>query len=128
MPHGVSAEFEKKPAIKRKTGFTDGGCIVGAPYRWKPGQSGNPSGRPKKKPITEIFEKILEDGGNIEDISKAVMETLKTKGMAKVLLLDKMADRVEGKVKDELDVNVTLGLADQIATFRQKRLKSTSEE
>lgn len=25
---------------------------------WKPGQSGNPSGRPKKRPITEAFEAL----------------------------------------------------------------------
>ena len=31
------------------------------PYQFRPGQSGNPGGRPKKKPITEIYEEILED-------------------------------------------------------------------
>jgi hypothetical protein len=29
------------------------------PYRWQPGQSGNPSGRPKQVPILELFEKSL---------------------------------------------------------------------
>lgn len=91
------------------------------PHLWPKGVSGNPSGRPKKKPITEMFEKLLEDTGNMELVAKAVMETLQSKGMAKVLLLDKMADRVEGKVKDELDVTVNEGLAARVARLRAKK-------
>jgi hypothetical protein len=30
------------------------------PFRWKPGQSGNPNGRPKKEPITERYRQALE--------------------------------------------------------------------
>jgi hypothetical protein len=88
---------------------------------WPKGVSGNPGGRPKKKPITEMFERLLEQAANIEDIEASVMETLKSKGMAKVLLLDKMADRVEGKVKDELDVTVNEGLAARVARLRAKK-------
>ena len=87
-------------------------------HLWPKGVSGNPGGRPKKKPITEMFEKLMEDPENIELVRKSVMETLQSKGMAKVLLLDKMADRIEGKVKDELDVTVSEGLAERVAAFR----------
>lgn len=90
-------------------------------HLWPKGVSGNPGGRPKKKPITEMFERILEKTGNLELVEEAVMETLKSKGMAKVLLLDKMADRVEGKVKDELDVTVNEGLAARVARLRAKK-------
>ena len=88
---------------------------------WKPGQSGNPSGRPKKKPITEIFEKIFEETKNCDMVRDALIETLKSSGMAKVLLIDKMADRIEGKVKDEVELTVKEGLAEQIAKFRKKK-------
>lgn len=27
---------------------------------WKPGESGNPSGRPKRRPITDLYEKQLD--------------------------------------------------------------------
>lgn len=100
-------------AVKRRS--------LGRPF--KPGQSGNPSGRPKKKPITEMFEKLLEDTGNMELVAKSVLATLQEKGMAKVLLLDKMADRVEGKVREEIAMTVTEGLAERVSRFRSKKAK-----
>jgi len=30
------------------------------PYRFQPGQSGNPGGRPKKFPVTDMLREILE--------------------------------------------------------------------
>jgi Family of unknown function (DUF5681) len=40
--------------------FTANDCAARvAPYKWKPGQSGNPGGRPKKKPLTDELEKML---------------------------------------------------------------------
>jgi hypothetical protein len=32
----------------------------GAPYRFKPGQSGNPGGRPKKRPISDRYAELAE--------------------------------------------------------------------
>ncbi|HEY6329808.1 MAG TPA: DUF5681 domain-containing protein [Blastocatellia bacterium] len=32
----------------------------GAPHRFKPGQSGNPGGRPKKRPISDCYAAIAE--------------------------------------------------------------------
>lgn len=111
MPHGIPAAANSPETGKKK--------VFGRPFQ--KGVSGNPSGRPKKKPITEIFEKLLESEENKEFIAQSVMETLRSRGMAKVLLLDKMADRIEGKVKDELEVSVDEGLADQLAKFRARK-------
>lgn len=63
-----------------------------------PGRSGNPGGRSKKKHITELFERVLENKENIKEIEASVMETLKARGMAKVLMLREMAERTEGKI------------------------------
>ena len=32
----------------------------GAPYRWKPGVSGNPGGRPRRRPISERYAELAE--------------------------------------------------------------------
>jgi hypothetical protein len=73
-----------------------------------PGKSGNPGGRPKKKPITEIFEELLEDPKTRENIKKQVRDTMTMRGMAGVLLLKEAAERTEGKVSQELEINATV--------------------
>jgi len=78
------------------------------PFRWRTGQSGNPGGRPKRKPITEAYNEILAaidpktgmTGAQIlalEAFKKAVMDGNPT-------LIKEITDRVEGTVKQTLDV------------------------
>ena len=85
-----------------------------------PGQSGNPSGRPKKKPITEMYERILNDPDNIAAIEKATVSALRKGNMAMVLQLREMADRTEGKVTQPIEADVTVNLADAIAEARKR--------
>jgi len=90
---------------------------------WKPGQSGNPSGRPKKKPITELFEQLFEASESNESIKKQMLKTLTSRGMAGVLLLREAAERIEGKVTQEVEMNVNahIALAGVIEERRKKR-------
>jgi Family of unknown function (DUF5681) len=77
---------------------------------WKPGQSGNPSGRPKRKPLTDAYAAILE-----KRIPAAVAHKLQLIGRptyaqviamalaqeaikGKVNAAAEMADRVEGRI------------------------------
>ncbi len=92
-------------------------------YGWKKGQSGNPGGRPKKKPVTEIFEEILASTQDREAVKQQVKQTLTSKGMAGVLLLREAAERTEGKVAQpvEIDGQISLSLAETIQE-RRKRL------
>ena len=77
---------------------------------WKPGQSGNPGGRPKKKPLTEAYNLILK-----RRVPKDVLAKLALRGhptyaqviamalareaiKGKVHAAAEMADRVEGRV------------------------------
>ena len=88
--------------------------------KWKPGQSGNLSGRPAKKPITEMYERILNDPANLALIEEAVSKALTRGNMAMVLQLKEMSDRVEGKVTQPIQADVTVNLADAIAAARKR--------
>ncbi len=77
---------------------------------WKPGESGNPLGRPPKDvSITSHIKRLLEQEGekgrtNAELIAQALIDiakdSLNTKGKASIV--KEVLDRVEGKVKDTL--------------------------
>lgn len=87
---------------------------------WKPGESGNPSGRPKKKPVTEMYERILSDPKNLAAIEQATVRALLKGNMAMVLQLREMTDRVEGKVTQPIEADITVNLADAIAEARKR--------
>jgi hypothetical protein len=87
---------------------------------WKPGQSGNPAGRPKKKPVTEMYERILSNPDNLSAIEKATVKALLKGNMAMVLQLREMTDRVEGKVTQPIEADITVNLADAIAEARKR--------
>lgn len=69
------------------------------PYQFKPGQSGNPGGRPKKDIAAEIAQQLFD--GNAELIARAMLKQLK-KGNAKVFAV--LADRAWGKPHQQIDV------------------------
>lgn len=88
--------------------------------KWKPGQSGNPSGRPKKKLITQMYEEILNDPEHIAAIKAATVKALRNGNMAMVLQLREMADRTEGKVTQPIEADISVNLADAIAEARKR--------
>lgn len=91
--------------------------VIGRP--WPKGVSGNPAGRPKKTPITEIFEELLAEGATREAIKQQIKQTLTSKGMAGVLLLKEGAERIEGRVTQEIEMHVDVALAETVAQRRQ---------
>jgi len=70
--------------------------------RWKPGQSGNPKGRPpNKKYISEALRELLEsDPELLKELIKAITGKAK-KG--DVPAFKEISDRVEGKVADKIE-------------------------
>lgn len=90
---------------------------------FKPGQSGNPGGRPKKKPITELYEELLGDVDFMEGLKASLRGTVRKGNMAMVLQLREMTDRVEGKVTQPIAADITVNLADAIAAARKRAAK-----
>jgi len=58
MPHGPSKEHKASPENRRKTG--EANLAHGEPFRFKPGQSGNPGGRPRSARLSEAYRAKLE--------------------------------------------------------------------
>ena len=87
---------------------------------WKPGQSGNPNGRPQKKPVTEMYERIFSNPKNIAAFEKSIVRALSKGQMAMVLQLKEMTDRVEGKVTQPIEADISVNLADAIAAARKR--------
>lgn len=93
---------------------------------WKPGQSGNPGGRPKKQSITEELERLLAEeapnsGGRawVVVIAEALLQKAR-KGDVRAFA--ELANRMEGKPRQSLAVavNANIGLAERIAAARKR--------
>ena len=91
---GITPSTESKPVNPQFRGLIP----------WKPGQSGNPSGRPRK-PLTERLLKRLADNGESElaDVVGALLTHAKNTTEPKVAgasvkAIAEIFDRVEGKV------------------------------
>jgi hypothetical protein len=69
---------------------------------WKPGHSGNPGGRPKRKPITDVLLRMLS---NPEQCEAIVAVWLKQAKKGSINHLREMLDRVEGRVPQPLSVS-----------------------
>ena len=70
-------------------------------YEYKPGQSGNPGGRPKGKSITAELRKLIDEGTNAEDMAKILYAMAKRMSPSQLSALRELMDRTDGKVLDE---------------------------
>lgn len=74
------------------------------PWLWKPGQSGNPHGRPKK--LTSILEQVLfeeKDKNGITKAQKLVKAAVERAIKKSDFLVKEVWDRTEGKLKEDRD-------------------------
>jgi hypothetical protein len=94
---------QRESAISQETEKTD------RPWLWKPGQSGNPTGRPKKKPLTEALEKIYSDPEECMAAARALAKKVRSGSIAH---FQEAANRLDGRVSDtdESRGNVTFNV------------------
>src|ERR1017187_9707883 len=90
------------------------------PFMWKPGESGNPGGRPKKKPLTDAYAALLaklipndKEGRTFAEAIAQAMIKEAVKG--KVNAASEIADRIEGKSLQRVAVSDGDPLAELLA-------------
>jgi len=98
---------------------------AGKPYRWKKGQSGNPSGRPKSKTLSDAYRHKLEE---------PVPNDPEGRTWAELIAVAQVRDAVRGNVQAAREIaDRTEGRPRQAIEFEDKTLsqafeRMTSEE
>jgi len=82
---------------------------------WKPGQSGNPGGRPKRDVASEIAQAVFE--GNEEAIYRAMCKAL-LKGSPRLFVA--LAERAYGRLRESVKLSGMEGLAERVAAVRKR--------
>lgn len=107
------------PGNKQKTGFRGPSPDVGKPYRWKKGVSGNPSGRPKSKTLSDAYKHKLEE---------IVPNDAEERTWAELIAEGQIRDAVKGNVQAAREIaDRTEGRARQAIEFEDKTLSNAFE-
>jgi hypothetical protein len=77
--------------------------------RWRPGQSGNPGGRPKRTPLTDACREVLAQPvpGDTKGrtYAKAIAEKLAARAVeGDIRAAQELADRAEGKARQTVQI------------------------
>ena len=76
-------------------------------HGWKPGQSGNPAGRPKSRPIAAALKELC-DKNDGEALRALAAVCLKKALHGDYRFARELMDRIDGKVADALDITGAL--------------------
>jgi Family of unknown function (DUF5681) len=107
------------PENKHKTGFRGPSPDVGKPYQWKKGQSGNPSGRPKSKTLSDAYRNKLEE---------LVPNDPEGRTWAEIIAEAQVRDAVRGNVQAAREIaDRTEGRARQAIELEDKTLANAFE-
>ncbi len=92
---------------------------------FKPGQCGNPNGRPKGSGVTDRLKKLLDEEVTLKGKQTTMAEALAQVVLNKALKGDhkfvkELLDRVEGKVTDKLEVEGNMKIIQQRFTVAKK--------
>jgi len=86
---------------------------------WKPGQSGNPAGRPKgalnrSTLVRQLLDAKATDGGDGSVADQLVRAMIKKATNGDVNAYRELMDSAYGKIKDEADVGITYNLMPEL--------------
>lgn len=107
-------ESEKQTGIKRKV----------VPHSaWKPGQSGNPNGRPKKgTALTDIMREMFVENGAIP--KAIVAKLLQMAAGGDIAAIREVLDRIEGKPMQATDITTDGDKINQtLVIYKPEKLK-----
>ena len=104
---------------KQTTGYRLGGA-TGKGFR--PGKSGNPSGRPKRKFATKVYAELFRDPEFRAQFKASVRQIMTAgRGMASVLMAREVAERLEGKVEQAIELTGEIGISEIVTKVRDRK-------
>lgn len=94
---------------------------------WKPGQSGNPRGRPKKRLIDEALEDLLanNDAEAARDVAAALLKRARNGDLRAIQLI---AERTQGKPMRAVEISGPDGGALQLDLMTDEELDQRINE
>ncbi len=88
------------------------------PHEWQPGVSGNPGGRPKRKPFLEAIEKWITE--NPDDVPGAIKAAFAQSKKGSIAHLRELMDRVDGPVTQKVEHSGSVELVHEIEEARKR--------
>jgi hypothetical protein len=81
--------------------------------RFRPGRSGNPSGRPRSRPLTDRLREILDDPAEVDKVVRAWLDAAGTGDSGAVrTLLERLEGKLSDRVEHEGEVTIRVEYAD----------------
>lgn len=96
---------------------------------FKPGQSGNPGGRPKGSvsPTNELIKLLEENPTRARDMAQRLLDNA-CKGIDTLPYFKEVANRIDGKVTDKLEVKGHLVITPDMRALAARELTETKED